>query len=342
MTHVGLESWWGCNDITALVGAAAQQIPAPWPSVDRAGIRSTVDQRLVDETLATPVELIELDPRTLWGSRPSLLRDHLDYYCTGQWERTGRTSADEDEEVNRFPVVIPDRQGRLVIIEGHHRAAAALLEARTLRARTPSPTGAFHVTALLKVDPDGPSLSDDSASRLSAGRQVAVPDLDAAREVLGRSGASGQEAAGAVSMAADRVHSSLPSIAALYVSTIVTIREDGDWKPAGETARVASGPVHVITAWNPGERRPTLDQNRAATEHLRCALVDLGADPVAALGQDPGSEHHEASWAVAGLDNATARAIGERFGQVAVFLITRTTQTVLACSEPWHTSRATW
>ena len=57
------------------------------------------------------------------------------------------------------------------------------------------------------------------------------------------------------------------------------------------------------------------------------------------MGADPDSDHAEASWAVVGLDDHEARAIGASFGQVAVFRISDGMQTVLACSEDWTLSR---
>jgi hypothetical protein len=97
--------------------------------------------------------------------------------------------------------------------------------------------------------------------------------------------------------------------------------------------------MHVITAWNPGDDRPTHDENDAANERLRVDLVKRGLNPVRARGADPDSDHFEESWAVVGLDDDEARMIGATFGQVAVFRITNGVQTVLACSEDWSQSR---
>jgi len=70
------------------------------------------------------------------------------------------------------------------------------------------------------------------------------------------------------------------------------------------------------------------------------ALVsDAGFGP-AAVGADPDSDHFEESWAVIGLDDESARAIGAAFGQVAVFRLANGVQTVLACSADWTRSRS--
>ncbi|MFM8973701.1 MAG: DUF3293 domain-containing protein [Actinomycetota bacterium] len=132
---------------------------------------------------------------------------------------------------------------------------------------------------------------------------------------------------------------SRPDLAALYLATVVTIEEAGRLVPAAESALVRSGPVHVITAWNPGAERPSLADNRAADARLRAGLAARGLAPVRALGSDPASDHAEESWAVAGLDDDTARAVGAEFGQVAVFRLRDGVQTVLACTEAWTVSR---
>jgi hypothetical protein len=101
----------------------------------------------------------------------------------------------------------------------------------------------------------------------------------------------------------------------------------------------ATGQFHVITAYNPGDARPDPSANEAADLHLHQELVAAGLAPVRALGSDPDSEHREPSWAVAGLTDVQARAIGATHGQVAVFRIARHEQTVLACTQDWRVSR---
>ena len=131
-----------------------------------------------------------------------------------------------------------------------------------------------------------------------------------------------------------------PPIAALYLKTEVLINEDGELMPIQQSRPLVSGPVHVITAWNPGDQRPTDQANRAANRELFEQLVMHGLEPVRAVGQDPDSSHAEESWAVLGTTDDIARKLGAQFGQVAVFRITTGSQTVLACEEDWQTSRA--
>lgn len=124
-----------------------------------------------------------------------------------------------------------------------------------------------------------------------------------------------------------------------YLKTVVSVEHDGALVPADE-ARLLLGSVwHVITAWNPGEARPSRTENDAANELLRQVLTARCLQAVRAIGADPDSDHLEESWAVTGLDDHQARAIGAEFGQVAVFRIADGTQTVLACTDDWTLSR---
>ena len=130
-----------------------------------------------------------------------------------------------------------------------------------------------------------------------------------------------------------------PPIAALYLKTEVLIDEDGELVPIQRSRLLASGPVHVITAWNPCDQRPTDQANRAANQALLEQLVTRGLEPVRAVGQDPDSSHAEESWAVSGTTDDIAREMGAQFGQVAIFRITTGSQTVLACEEDWQLAR---
>ena len=81
----------------------------------------------------------------------------------------------------------------------------------------------------------------------------------------------------------------------LYLATHVTIEVDGTWHPA--QFAIGSLPhLHVITAWNPGDARPTRDANDCASRSLYEDLAALGATPMRAMGRDPHSDHAEESW----------------------------------------------
>ena len=128
-------------------------------------------------------------------------------------------------------------------------------------------------------------------------------------------------------------------LAELYLSTLVAVEQDGAMVPAHRSRLAAHGPFHVITAWNPGQERPDAGANDAADQRLHRQLLTLGVQPVRAVGADPASDHAEPSWAVPGLTDEQARALGRQYRQVAVFRITAGEQTVLACTEHWRASR---
>lgn len=122
----------GCGSVDAFFGEE-DRIACPWPQVPV----GEMDPKLsgTPYVMSSPPALAALDPRELWATQPWLLRHHVEYYTSGIWERTGETSADMDDDTNRFPIVLHDSQGRPVILTGHHRAAAALIEGRKLRVR---------------------------------------------------------------------------------------------------------------------------------------------------------------------------------------------------------------
>lgn len=131
----------------------------------------------------------------------------------------------------------------------------------------------------------------------------------------------------------------ISDLGALYLRTLVSIEENSRLFPAARSMLVHNSVVHVLTAWNPGVERPSRQENDSANEHLRQILAGLGLIPCRAVGADPDANYFEESWAVTGLDDHEARAIGTTFGQVAVFRIFDGIQTVLACSEDWSLSR---
>lgn len=70
----------------------------------------------------------------------------------------------------------------------------------------------------------------------------------------------------------------------LYLKTHVSIEERGRLVAVGEPSMVRDSIVYVITAWNPGDERPTHEQNNAASGALHDLLVDRGLHPLRAVG----------------------------------------------------------
>ncbi len=122
---------WGVGELVALFGDASKVV-CPFP---RAGTLKHPQPDQVPADLDGPTFLTLIDPRDLWASQGWVLREHAEYYKTGRWELTGRTSADQDTPSNWYPLVVADHLGRKVIRAGHHRATVALIEGRPLLAR---------------------------------------------------------------------------------------------------------------------------------------------------------------------------------------------------------------
>lgn len=147
-----LDRLYGCGNLDAVFGDA-DFILCPWRRAGRLKAGDPVLDKNTAEVLQAPIWLSLVDPRRLWASQPRVLRIHAAYYLTGEWERTGITSADQHVAANRFPVIVPDRLGRLIIRTGHHRSLAALVEGRPLvcRLATAPPDGAVALTPRLLV-----------------------------------------------------------------------------------------------------------------------------------------------------------------------------------------------
>ncbi|BAN04413.1 hypothetical protein [Ilumatobacter coccineus] len=135
------------------------QILTPWPRAPRTKHRPLFDAAAVEEFVAQPPRLVDVDPADLYCTQNWVLRGHVSYYLSGEWEATGRTSADMHRRANRYPLVYVDARGRQIILAGHHRSMAARLEERPVRARVvgSSPAGRVVVTPTLEVD--GPTLT---------------------------------------------------------------------------------------------------------------------------------------------------------------------------------------
>jgi len=66
----------------------------PWPSAGRREDDCRIPEAEVERLIAGSARLREVDPQVLSATQPWVLRTHADYYLTGEWEISGRTSAD--------------------------------------------------------------------------------------------------------------------------------------------------------------------------------------------------------------------------------------------------------
>lgn len=142
----------------------------------------------------------------------------------------------------------------------------------------------------------------------------------------------------------------------------MTVADTDPWPPYLET-RLEIGPVdsatvahfstavldgrlagtwHVITAYNPSGADWTDAQNLAAHEQLRSELVDLGVTFERSLGTTPDGRWPEEGFAIAGLERERAVALGQRFGQHAIFEIDATSGRLLDCGSGVEVAAVVW
>lgn len=126
---------------------------------------------------------------------------------------------------------------------------------------------------------------------------------------------------------------------ALYLATTLEIEVGGHMVPLSAAVAAIGQPLHIVTAWNPGDERPGTATNREANARLLADLSRHATDVRPAIGRDPDSPHFEESWAASGLDRAAALALGRKYRQVAIFEIQAGRITVLACDGTWELSR---
>lgn len=125
----------------------------------------------------------------------------------------------------------------------------------------------------------------------------------------------------------------------VYLATQITITVEGDQLTAAQAVERLGAPLHLVTAWNPGGERPSEQTNDQNNLLLKETLVKHTNQIWLAVGRDSDSPHFEECFAFAGVDRATAIAIGEEYRQVAIFELTETLQIVLSCDNTWGVER---
>lgn len=121
-----------------------------------------------------------------------------------------------------------------------------------------------------------------------------------------------------------------------YLQTRVHLEDPGQagtvWPSENSTEDSSPlGPLHVVTAIQP-DSEPGSNDSAARMAVLDQELRDAGIRSIRAIGSSFDGLHSEDSRAVFGLDDAQARALGVRFGQVAVFGWSGPRFSLLACA----------
>lgn len=87
---------------------------------------------------------------------------------------------------------------------------------------------------------------------------------------------------------------------------------------ARPTGPVPDSTLAIVTAWNPGTKRPSETENRKANDRLYAALRAGGWSFYPAGGRSADGTHVEPSFAVLGIDADTALALARQFDQAAI------------------------
>ena len=95
----------------------------------------------------------------------------------------------------------------------------------------------------------------------------------------------------------------------------------------------AFAPIFVLTAWNPGGVDRDTSANEDAERILEAELASADASFWPALGRSPDDSWSEPGVAVAGIDRTAACALGERYGQLAVYELTDDAVRVVRCRD---------
>lgn len=185
---------WGCGDLASVFNSAMRVVP--WPSAPQRKGQPVVASEDVGRLITGPPALADLDPRAMFATQTFCVASHVGYYLGSEWPRTGRTSADPGKFANRYPLVWVDPDGRQILLGGHHRSLAALIQGRPVRCRVLRTEGddAVAVLPLLlagssaRVDHRATSDPVEAAATVEAVRTALVPDLEIARQTMVRLG----------------------------------------------------------------------------------------------------------------------------------------------------------
>ena len=134
---------------------------------------------------------------------------------------------------------------------------------------------------------------------------------------------------------------------ALWLETKLLVRAGGRTldldaiPPSGWQATIAplGTPLTLVTAWNPGGRDASPGANRAANRRLRDGLDARSWTWRPALGRARDGSWAEPGFAVGGLSEAAAAALGAEWGQLAVYVISVDEVIVLASDRSFRRAR---
>lgn len=135
--------FYGAGDIEKMFPESKPLTAVPWDQMGRRKDRQDYSRDLVAEHLRKlpgPEDIHEIDPRILHATQPSITRAGVQHYLQHDYRHGGPTWADQHDIGNRIPLVykredLYGREPQHILLSGHHRAAATLLQGRQFRVR---------------------------------------------------------------------------------------------------------------------------------------------------------------------------------------------------------------
>ena len=132
-------SLWNKQSAAVLFKTAFETvIPFPYSAYAKLYKKDLVTSRLACHPSAR--ELERIDPRLLLATQPGLQRPAIEYYLGDKYRTLGRPFAEPHNPGNKYPVIYRyrrphDGETQMMILAGHHRSTAALLQGRPVFAR---------------------------------------------------------------------------------------------------------------------------------------------------------------------------------------------------------------
>lgn len=138
--NLAANQFWGRGIEHLFPEGSAEKRTAPWEGMSRTKADQDYDSEVVKDALRHPPQPVDIDPRGVRATQPSITKGGVKYYAEDEtYRETGETYADKANVGNKFPMVYQregkdGRPGENLLLSGHHRAAAALVKGEPLRA----------------------------------------------------------------------------------------------------------------------------------------------------------------------------------------------------------------
>lgn len=123
----GYRYLYGSHDVERLFPEGKPSTITPWGSTTRSKVRQDYEKDKVESALKDR-QLSDIDPRNLKSTQPFITRAGVSHYM----QPGAPVYRDSHQAGNKDPVVYK-RGEEHILLSGHHRAAAALLQGRQFK-----------------------------------------------------------------------------------------------------------------------------------------------------------------------------------------------------------------